>query len=268
MGKRFKNAPVFFTIGQVQHNPLLSLGSYLPQIQERMRKAGYPDFRRSVQVQLAFQAASNPEAETAAQPTVQQVELFHFYNIESTRGFLLQANSISFQATTYDTFDAFHEEFVVGLNILNDSVDGLSYFERLGLRYLDAVAPKQGEDIDLYIEKELTGLPSRMSDAIFAHSFSESLLIAEGIGQVVARTIIQNNRLTFPPDINPSGLKVQAHFESIAGIHAIIDTDGSFSERRPFDLTEIQSRMDSLHDLIGKCFRATATDFARASWDA
>ena len=52
MGKKMKSAPVYFTIGQVQHNPLLNLGSYLPAIQERMRKAGYPDFKRAMQVQF------------------------------------------------------------------------------------------------------------------------------------------------------------------------------------------------------------------------
>ena len=52
MGAKLSNAPVFFTIGQIQHNPLLSLETYLPQIQESMRKAGYPAFKRAVRVAL------------------------------------------------------------------------------------------------------------------------------------------------------------------------------------------------------------------------
>lgn len=42
MGKKYANAPVYFTIGQIYHNTLLSLKAYLPAIQERMRKAWLP----------------------------------------------------------------------------------------------------------------------------------------------------------------------------------------------------------------------------------
>ncbi len=45
MGQKMKNAPVYFTIAQVRHNPVLRLGAYAPDIQDRMRKAGYPDFK-------------------------------------------------------------------------------------------------------------------------------------------------------------------------------------------------------------------------------
>ncbi len=44
MGEKMKNAPVYFTIAQVRHNPVLRLGAYADEIQDRMRKAGYPDF--------------------------------------------------------------------------------------------------------------------------------------------------------------------------------------------------------------------------------
>ncbi|MCV2356531.1 hypothetical protein LNV09_20515 [Paucibacter sp. B2R-40] len=42
MDKKMKNAPVCFVIAQVCHNPILKLGAYVPAIQNRMGKAGYP----------------------------------------------------------------------------------------------------------------------------------------------------------------------------------------------------------------------------------
>ncbi|MGH9908317.1 MAG: TIGR04255 family protein, partial [Pyrinomonadaceae bacterium] len=251
MGKKMKSAPVYFVIGQVQHNPLLNLSSYLAVIQERMRKAGYPDFKRAVQMQfdLSPAMAVGGDADQAPQPAVQKVERFLFSDVTSTSSFVLQTNSLSFQTTEYDTFETFSTQLAFGLTILGEAVGGLSFMERLGLRYLDAVAPKPSEMLNQYLAPELLGLSMRLPEAKFAYSFAEAVLLEEGVGQVVSRTVIRNGPLGFPPDLHPDGLKVSDRFQSVSGEHAVIDTDGSFTGRRAFDMAEVQSRMEGLHDL-------------------
>ena len=267
MGTKLKSAPVFYTIGQVQHNPLLNLGSYLAEIQERMRKAGYPDFKRGVQMQFAVSPGMVVDGSTQApQPAVHKVERFMFSDVSGTKGFVLQTNSLSFETTEYDTFKSFLGDLKVGLGILSEAVGGLSFMERLGLRYVDAVAPAPGETLQQYLENELLGLPHRLPDSMFLYSFSEALLFAEGVGQVVSRTVSQNGKLGFPPDLQPVSLKVSSRFEAISGEHAVIDTDGSFTERRPFDAADIETRLLAVHDLIEKSFHATVTDYARKAW--
>lgn len=269
MGKKMKHAPVYFTIGQMQHNPLLNLGSYLPAIQERMRRAGYPDFKRAMQVQFDLSPAMAARGtDQASQPAVQQVERFLFADISSTSGFVLQANSLSFQTTEYETFESFLGQLKFGLEILGEAIGGLSFVERLGLRYLDAVVPAAGEVLGQYLAKELLGLPTRMNKARFAYSFAEAVLLVEGGGQVVSRTVIQNGALGFPPDLQPDNLKVPERFRTVSGEHAIIDTDGSFTERHSFDMTQVESRLQTLHGLIDESFHATATDYARKVWGA
>lgn len=266
MGKKFKNAPVYLTLGQVQHNPLLTLSTYLPEIQERMRKAGYPDFARSIAMQFIMQPGAEGLSEQA--PHANAVERYLFSNMSKTSGFIIQANSVSFRTSEYDTFEVFWAELERGLEILNSAVGGLSFVERLGLRYLDAVVPSEGESINQYLATEVIGLPARMPEAIFLHSFSESVMMAEGIGQVVSRTVIQNGNLGYPPDLPPDGMKINSRFQAIAGEHAMIDTDGSNTERRAYDIHDIRARMDDIHKLNAKCFQATVTDHARAAWDA
>jgi uncharacterized protein (TIGR04255 family) len=264
MGKKFKNAPVYMTIGQVQHNPLLSLSSFLPEIQERMRKGGYPDFSRSAAVQFTIQAGEGSGEHT---PHANMVERFLFFNIAQTSGFIIQANSLSFRTSEYDTFETFWAELEKGLDILNKAIGGLSFVERLGLRYLDAVAPIEGESLNEYLAPHVMGLPACMQDSKFLHTFSEAILVAENVGHVVSRTLIQNGPLGFPPDLPADGLKINARFQAIANEHAMIDTDGSNNERRAYDLEEIRTRMDDIHKQIAKCFHATVTDHARAAWD-
>ena len=267
MGQKMRNAPVYFTIGQVQHNPLLSLESYLPGIQESMRKSGYPDFKRGLQVAFNLTANVVQEGTQIQAPPMQKLEQYLFLNAESTSGFVLLTNALSFQTTKYDTFESFLRELRRGLEILHEAVGGLSFIERLGLRYLDAVVPAKGESMGDYLANEVLGLPARMPDCQFSYSFAESVLTAEGIGQVVSRTIMQNAPLGFPPDLHPQTLKVADRFRAVSGEHAVIDTDGSLTARKPFEVNEVQQSLKGLHDLIDKAFRATATEHARSVWN-
>src|SRR5258708_7181702 len=162
MGGKMKNAPVYYTVAQVQHNPLLSLDSYLPSIQESMRRAGYPDFRRGLHLAVSLSAESMRKQEQES-PPLQKVEQFSFADITNTKGYILLPNAISFHTSNYDTFDSFAAEFITGLNIVSSAVDGLSFVERLGLRYLDAVAAQTDEKLDQYLVREVLGLPFRMA---------------------------------------------------------------------------------------------------------
>jgi uncharacterized protein (TIGR04255 family) len=258
-------APVFFTVCQVHHNPLLSLDSYLPAIQESMRKCGYPDFRRVANLTFGLTAGLTPEGAAIQAPPVQKTDQFQFSNSENTSGFVLVPTGLSFQTTAYETFELFSKEMRRGLEILHEAVGGLSFVERLGLRYLDAVVPKAGESIAEYLAPQLLGLPSTMIDNRFSYSFAEAMLQADQI-QVISRTIIQNSPLMLPPDLQTSPVKVVERFRSVMGEHAVLDTDGSLTQRRPFDLDEHQRSLDAIHDLVAKVFRAITTDGARAAW--
>lgn len=54
MGKKLSNAPVYYTVAQVQFNPVLDLDSYVPAIQAKMRDAHFPDFKKEVFQRLDF----------------------------------------------------------------------------------------------------------------------------------------------------------------------------------------------------------------------
>lgn len=268
MGKKMKNAPVYFTIGQVQHNPILNLSSYVVAIQERLRKAGYPDFKQAMQVQFELSAAGVRDAGQAPQPAVQRVERFLISDMAGISGFSFQTNAISFQTTEYETFEAFQSQLRLGLEVLDEVVGGLAFVERIGLRYLDVVAPRPGERVGQYLANEVAGLRARMPAATFAYSFSEAMLIDDDGSQVVSRTIVQSGGLSFPPDLQPESLTVAERFRAVSGEHAVIDSDGSFSSRQQFNPQFIEAKLNALHDLIDKSFQETASDHARKVWGA
>ncbi|MFM9967824.1 MAG: TIGR04255 family protein [Burkholderiales bacterium] len=267
VGTKMTNAPVYFTLAQVRHNPILSLDSFVPGIQESLRKVGYPDFHRDMAVVFNLgNLAPAVGGDMQKQPEPLRLERFTFSNMERTRGFILDQNSLSFQSTDYDTFESFSGAFLMGMEIVHKEIS-FGFSERVGIRYLDAVIPEGGEkELKKYLVQEVLGLANRLGeDARVLHSFSETQ-IRTLVGNVLSRTIIQNGSLGFPPDLQPIGLEVADHFKKIGGVHAIIDTDGSFEGREPFDPGALRGRLHALHDEITKVFQATVTEHALNNW--
>jgi len=263
MAQKMTNAPVYFAIAQARFNPILSLDSYLPGIQESLRKMGYEDYKRTFVTSFNLALAAPAEA-APPQPPTQHVSRYAFANMEGTRGFILEPGALSFQATDYDTFKTFAGSLLNGLRLLHDAVT-ISYSERVGIRYLDAVFPRSDEKLAQYLAPEVMGLTGKLEGDL-AHSFSETMTQTKA-GTIVSRTVIENGAVGFPPDLVPFGLKVAERFTGLSGLHATVDTDGYYQAREKFDLKGLETRLRSLHDEIWTSFRATVTKHALSAWE-
>ncbi len=263
MGKKLTNAPVYYTIAQVQFNPVLDMDGYIPAIQSKMREAHFPDYRKEVVQQLVLPFGASGEGQMAA-PTVTPQLRYMFGDLEGRSLFLLETNALSFQTTNYDTFETFSETLLKGLGILNDTLR-LDFVERIGLRYLDAVQPsKDGETLRDFLVPEVLGLALR-GEAQLQHSVSETLA-STAAGQLVSRVIIRHGHVGLPVELSAFNPSIAPRFTQRESLHAIVDTDASISQREVFELSQVRSRLGALHDEILKSFDATVTDHARASW--
>jgi uncharacterized protein (TIGR04255 family) len=266
MGKVMKSAPVFFAVAQVRFNPILSLSNYVPAIQEHFRRSGFPDFKKGVTMTFNLSPLIQEQKnEAQAPPSPVPIERYVFSNLDNTMNFILEQSSISFQATEYQTFEIFGGHLLQGLELLNNTV-GLSFMERIGVRYLDAVMPRDSETLEQYLIPEVMGLYGKLKGQA-QYSFSETQ--TEGPdGFVVSRTVIQRGQIGFPPDlIQMMTLKVEQRFEQFRGVHAIIDTDAFAAVRIAFDLAEAKRRLHTLHDSTDESFRGTVTEYAISAWE-
>ena len=263
MSPRMKNAPVYFTIAQVRFNPILSLATFIPGIQENLRKHGFADFKKAVAMTFTFPPVVNKEAESQV-PPAQPVERFLFADTENTQNFILEHGALSFQSTKYEVFEKFSDELMKGVELLDQMVGGLSFVERIGLRYLDAVVPRAGENLSQYLIPEALGLYGRLKGQT-KHTFSETMAESSE-GSVISRAIIQEGQIGFPPDLLLNQPKIAQSFTSFNGVHAILDTDAFLAERIPFDVSEVKKRLGALHDRINEVFRALVTQHALDAW--
>ncbi len=258
MGPPLTKPPVYFTVAQVRFNPLLKLPDFLPSIQEGLRKVGFPAF--TVHTTVALQLAVR-DGQTVPQPVPH--EQYLFANLEQTHCFVLSSDSLTFQSTNYGTYESFSEAFLDGLALVHRVV-ALDFTDRVGLRYLDHVFPKAGDNLPQYLAPEVQGLSAHLGGQP-VHSYSEAL---NAVGDVIlrARVVIQNGGLGFPPDLLPQGMAVQQRFLQAQGMHAILDTDGSVERRTPFSLDGVSQHLHAIHAVISAAFRATVTERARAVW--
>ncbi|MGH7074462.1 MAG: TIGR04255 family protein [Stellaceae bacterium] len=257
-------APVYFAVIQVRFNSVLALDSYLPKIQDRLRHQGFPDTQRGVLATFNLNVGAPGEAGPPQVP-VSQIARYTFGNMEKTAGFVLDQGALALQTTDYDRFESFSETFLTGLGILHEAV-GLAYTDRVGVRYLDAVYPKNEESISAYLRGAVLGLSEGLAGDLM-HSFSETR-VRSGTVNVIARTIIQTGSIGFPPDLqSTAGLVLAERFRTLSGLHAILDTDGAHEGREAFSLDGIKGRLSEAHSAVIGAFRATVTQNAIDIWE-
>lgn len=259
MGTPLKNPPVYFTVAQVRFNAILKLGDFLPTIQESLRQAGYVDFsaQTSVVIQITIQDGQ-------ATPAPQTQERYSIGKLDKSHVFLLDAQSLTLQSTSYGHFDAFLAEFMRGLQVVNDAV-GLAFTERVGLRYLDRVMPLAGEHLGQYLVQEVLGIGSRLKGNT-VHGYSESLSDFEG-AMLRSRVVIQDGGLAFPPDLQPDNMPVDGKFTEYVGLSAILDNDGFVERREEFSMETVEKHFHVIHDVVGQAFRATTSEHAKEVWN-
>jgi uncharacterized protein (TIGR04255 family) len=258
VGEKMQNAPVYLTLAQVKFNPIMSLDSYLSGIQESFRKLGFPDFKKNVVA--AFNLSAMGGAGIAQPP--QSETIFAFNHMNSMAGFALGSDFLTYQVTEYDVFETFGGTLLEGLEIVHKAVS-LSYVSRIGVRYLDAVFPRAGETLEQYLLPEVMGLSAKLDGAL-AHSFTETR-VGMKTGTLVARTIINDGGIGFPPDLVPP-MPVPEHFTKLQGRHATLDTDAFIEQREVFDLPTVKQRLFELHDLSAMAFQKTVTPHALETW--
>lgn len=267
MGKRMSNAPVYFALAQAHFNPVAAMSKYVDEIQDRLRREGYPLFNRHEITQLTI-PSSNQTSESA-QPQIRQQTSWLLDNNDRTAGFVLGSSAITYQTTHYETHKKFIAELLRGLGAVDEVVE-LDHVRRLGLRYLDAVIPRDGEKLEQYLVDGLHGLDfqAKRRFAMTESVFSTQVAPLVDTGTLVVRIYTRpNERLGFPPDLGPHRLVTNPKFDMKSSCsHAVIDTDHYAEGHMPMDFGHLEKQLLSLHRQVSDAFKAAATDHARTIW--
>jgi len=258
------NAPLALVLAQVRFSPYLTIGNLVPAIQEALRK-NYPSFRHD-------QVQSIEIGPTASPATTTTEHIWSFTNLENQEGFLIQQNSLVFLATHYKTFHDFSGRHATLLQAFEKIVPDL-LVERLGLRFIDVIVPKQGEMPEDYVASGLRGCEI---DSISPSNFRS---------QYQARWMRHDGALLFrfatgiTPPFWPQDLRtVQlANPEVIARAHTAhtanlrigrMDFDRTTAYRGPFVAPELLSQFSNMHSDLSRTFKGAMSSHAEAQWNS
>ncbi len=193
MGQKLKNPPIFFSVIQARFNPLFALESYAAQIQDRLRQEGFPDASKNPFATFSLNVLAGAQIPGPI-PVTQSVR-YIFGNMEKTSGFVLDKSALTFQTTSYDTFEVFLDQFLMGLRIVNEAAS-LNFIERMGVRYLNAIFPTDEKGLPNYIAPSLLGLAGKL-DGNLAHTFSETHVKSDSV-HLLVRAVIRDGEIRIP----------------------------------------------------------------------
>ncbi len=259
MGEKWNNPPVFYTLAQIKFNPIARMEGYVPELQDRLRCIGYPDYQVEQKIEVAIRKPATPQPDVRPQ----QMVGWNFTNIDRTESYTLHPDALIFHSTQYAHFDDFSEKVLKGLSLAHEVIE-LAYIQRIGLRYLDAVVPADGDVLDNYLNPSLLGLSAATSGQL-THSFTETVSQVDG-GTLVARTVITESGLAMPPDLFPVALTLPDRLYKLSGRIAVLDTDYFVEHRSGFDLNSVRERLLASHKRVGETFKSLVTEHAVSVW--
>ena len=266
MNEQMANAPVYYALAQAQFNPIAAMSKYVDEVQDLLRREGYTLFETQEIPQLQLVVAT--EGGVPVVPNVSSLTTWRMTRPDRSAGFILNQTSVTYHTTHYQTRREFLPAVLQGVKAVHKVVS-LDHVSRLGLRYLDAVLPADGETVDQYLADGLRGVQigaaQRYASSEFICDTQTGPLLPQGT--LVARVHRLTASLGFPPDIMPSGLTLMERFTvREASSHAVIDTDHFVEGAMPLDLEKMGEQLLSLHAGIRQAFDAIVSAHAKAVW--
>jgi len=149
---RFKldKPPLIFVLAQVVMSDVLKIEKAVPDIQEELRKHGFPLLEERVVNQVTF-SLNEP-------PNIDQRKIWWFLASDKRQAVVLSRNAVVLQMSAYESLEALSQTLSrVVITVQNATKAELVL--RLGLRYVNHISALEGEDLRLLLDEHLLGLP-------------------------------------------------------------------------------------------------------------
>lgn len=257
---RLRKPPVCFTLAQMRFNPVLDLGPHVPALQEAFRKAGYPDYEPNSQQSVEIHDGRNGGLEFKHRETVRHV----FRNKDRTAAMILDSSALSYEVTDYHDFEQFTDAFLEALGIVHHQ-RSIEYWDRLGMRMLDAIQPATGESLEDYVVPQVLGLIELVADVEYQRSQSESLFTMSDDRSLLVRTIRTPDGIAAPHDLLPLRLEIASRFER-SGETLMLDTDSFETKRCDYSPERVRKHLAELKQPITVAFKTVVTPHALETW--
>lgn len=245
--------PLALVLGQVRFSPIRQIDRYIPEIQEAFRQHDFPVERAGKFQQITL----GPSAGVPVQ--VIEQERWEYRTKDETWSVVVTQDGVVLQTTAYERFEGFADRlrYAVRTVLAATEHDRLGVLQRVGLRYVDVVQPREGEDFRAYLRHGLHGTADEVFRAgthrLHVECTGRTQVGDDVPGTMIVRVVQNDQGISLPPDLIGGAPKYTCRTNR-GELITLIDMDhyieGSFDP----DADWIVARAFEMHDHIIETF--------------
>jgi uncharacterized protein (TIGR04255 family) len=222
------------------------MAEYIPAIQERFRRNGYP-IERSGKVQQVTIMPAGVQATQQAR--------WEYRTKQETQSILVQEDSVVLQSTSYERFEDFAKELSAAVETVLSETEhsSLGVIQRVGLRYVDVVKPDPGRDYRFYLRPGLHGVTDDVFRSKSHRLHVENVGKTEMGGTMIIRIVQNDQGGDLPPDLAAGAPKHEPQAEA-GKLCTLVDMDHFVEGNFDPDTEWVIDTAYKLHDDLVETF--------------
>jgi uncharacterized protein (TIGR04255 family) len=254
--------PLVLVLCQARFSPVRKLAEYIPAIQEAFRRQGFPIERAGKIQQVNI---------TPGGVQVVEQDRWEYRTKDERWSVTLLQDSVALQTTGYERFEGFAEQLATAVRTVLKTTeqDQFGVVERVGLRYINVVQPRDGEDYRVYLRDGLHGVSDEVfrtrSHRLHVESVGRTQ-VGDAEGTMIVRVVQNDQGFDLPPDLVGGAPKHESRAKP-GELVTLIDIDHYVEGKFDPDTDWVVSRAYELHDQLIETFhKHVVTEQAVEIW--
>ncbi len=250
-------SPLVLVLCQVRITTIRNLANYVPKVQDRLRRKGFPVDVSGEVVELVLQAEGSAQQQRRAH--------WEFRSLKEDWSIIVGESSIVIQTTAYPGFEKFLEILSLVMATL-DEVVGNMVVERVGLRYIDAIGLHPDESWKSYVKSGYHGQDNNIIGAENSVLFMQTVADTGPKQRMIVRMAQNRDGMLLPPDL-VSHHPVLRTQPAAGTLVTLLDLDHYREARQPFEISNVLQVAWELHEGLDVMFRDLVTPYALEVWE-
>lgn len=247
-------SPLVFVLAQARFSPIAKMEAFAPQIQETLRRKGFPGYQVRTTQELTFGPV----------PQASQSQRWFFSSKEGTSAVILSTDFVVLATSTYEHFEDLVANFEIALAAVQEASEP-SFATRVGLRYVDLIRPAERESLDEYLQPGLHGVrPEEIEASAVSRQFH--LTAKTRAGTISVRLWQNTEGKILPPDLVGDEVEFRVPPAAPGELLTVLDLDHYSRKQQEFAPALLIADLWALHDGTDLAFRRIVTEQAIARW--
>ncbi len=258
-------APLVYTVGMLEYAQVPAMANYAPLIQEELRRE-FPEILPGFSVNSVQINVDTIEKKQE----FKQIEAFHWAmnTVDRAWGIVFGQNRLILQTSHYDHFIDFASRFRRAITVLAEKAE-ITHTTNVGIRYIDNIQAIDDSEISSLIGQGF--LSPELTDRFESELSRVEHIYRSAEGRLYLRYYSLQNHPGIPDDVRFMADQIfrgQAQMAPIMERFVLMDTDHIYTPNQlePFNIDEVISRLDRLHEGASMAFRTAVTPKALVAW--